>query len=187
MPYCHMILHMTFLLFRITPLMRFFTLLVLWQVLLDVVLSISSTQIPRRVHREVASSTMFPTNFQENLSTCLKKKKNPSNRKNIPLPNFHSKILYVIQFHYILHHAFVLSRVYIRTRTRHVKTMRTFDVDVFLRWGKQHLAVRWTFGKQPNAIHQMSVLQKKFAYDTFRCRRNFFFTFAMTGLQTVWE
>ncbi len=29
-----------------------------------------------------------------------------------------------------------------RTRSRHVKTMRTFDVDVFLRRGKQHLAVR---------------------------------------------
>ncbi len=49
--------------------------------------------------------------------------------------------------------------------------MRTFDVDVFLRRGKQHSAVRWMFG------NQMSVLQKKFAYNTFRCRRHFFFTF----------
>ncbi len=61
-----------------------------------------------------------------------------------------------------------------QTRMRHAKTMRTFDVDVFLRRGKQHSAVWWTFGKQPNAIHQLSVLQKKFAYDTFRCRRHFF-------------
>ncbi len=62
-------------------------------------------------------------------------------------------------------------------RTWHAKTMWMFDVDVFLRWGKQHSAVRWMFGEQPNAIHQMSVLQKKFAYDTFRCRHHFFFTF----------
>ncbi len=43
------------------------------------------------------------------------------------------------------------------------------------------------FGKQPNAIRQMSVLQKKFAYDTFRHRRHFFLHSAMTGLRTAWE
>ncbi len=62
-----------------------------------------------------------------------------------------------------------------RMRTRHAKMMRTFDVDVFLRRGKQHSAVQSTFGEQPNAILQMSVLQKKFAYDTFICTRHFFF------------
>ncbi len=36
----------------------------------------------------------------------------------------------------------LLSHIYNGTRTRHAKTMRTFDVDVFLRRGKQHLAVR---------------------------------------------
>ncbi len=76
----------------------------------------------------------------------------------------------------------------IGTWTLHSKTMRTFDVDVFLRRGKQHSTVWWTFGKQPNAIRQISILQKKFAYDTFRCRRHFFFTFGNDGFPgNNWE
>ncbi len=48
-----------------------------------------------------------------------------------------------------------------RTRTRHSKMMRTFDVDVLPRRGKQHLAVRRTFGEQPNAIRRLSVHQRE--------------------------
>ncbi len=59
-----------------------------------------------------------------------------------------------------------------QTRMRHAKRMRMFDVDVFLRRDKQHWRM---FGEQPNVICQMSILQKKFAYGTFRCRRHFFF------------
>ncbi len=54
-----------------------------------------------------------------------------------------------------------------RTRTRHAKTMRTFNVDLFLRRGKQHSAVWQTFGKQPNTIHRLSVHKREFAYNTF--------------------
>ncbi len=66
-----------------------------------------------------------------------------------------------------------------RTRMQHAKMMRTFDVDVLLRWGKQHSAVWQTFGQQLNVICQLSVLQRKFTYDTFRCRCTgfIFFTF----------
>ncbi len=45
--------------------------------------------------------------------------------------------------------------------------MQTFDVDVLPRRGKQHSAVRQMFGKQPNAIGQLLVLQREFTYDTF--------------------
>ncbi len=62
-----------------------------------------------------------------------------------------------------------------RTRMWHAKTMRMFDVDVFLRRGKQHSAARWMFGEQSNAIRQMSVLQKKFAYDTLDVDVIFFY------------
>ncbi len=54
-----------------------------------------------------------------------------------------------------------------RMRTRHSKMMRTFDVDVFLRRGKQHSAVWRTFGEQPNAIRRLSVHQREFVYNTF--------------------
>ncbi len=54
-----------------------------------------------------------------------------------------------------------------RTRTQHAKTMQTFDVNVFLRWGKQHLAVWQTFSEQPNAIRRLSVHQREFTYNTF--------------------
>ncbi len=47
-----------------------------------------------------------------------------------------------------------------------VKMMQMFDVDVLPRRGKQHLAVRRTFGEQPNAIRKLSVLQREFVYDT---------------------
>ncbi len=47
-----------------------------------------------------------------------------------------------------------------RMQTRHSKMMRTFDVDVFVRRGKQHSAVWRTFGEQPNAIRRLSVHQK---------------------------
>ncbi len=53
------------------------------------------------------------------------------------------------------------------TNTRHAKMMRTFDVDVFLRRGKQHSSVWRTFSKQPNAIRRLSVHQREFAYNTF--------------------
>ncbi len=59
-------------------------------------------------------------------------------------------------------------------RTQDAKTMQIFDVDVLLRRGKHHLAVRRTFGKQPNTIRQLLVLQREFAYDIFRCRRTWF-------------
>ncbi len=92
---------------------------------------------------------------------------------------------------------FALSRIYFGTRTEREHGMWTFNVDIFLRRGKQHSAVRWTFGEQPNAIRQMLVLQKKFTYDTFRCRRHFFYiqqwrqknaanSFALTE-RTAWE
>ncbi len=54
-----------------------------------------------------------------------------------------------------------------RLQTQHSKTMRMFDVDVLPRRGKQHSAVRQTFGKRPNAIRQLSVHQREFAYNTF--------------------
>ncbi len=54
-----------------------------------------------------------------------------------------------------------------RTWTQHAKTMRMFDVDKFLRRGKQHSAVWQTFGKQPNAICRLWVHQREFAYNTF--------------------
>ncbi len=54
-----------------------------------------------------------------------------------------------------------------RMRTRHAKTMRMSDVDVFLRREKQHSAVWRTFGEQPNAIRRLLVHQRKFAYNTF--------------------
>ncbi len=49
--------------------------------------------------------------------------------------------------------------------------MRTFDVDVFLRRSKQHLAVLRTFGEQPNAIGRLSVHLREFAYNSL-CRVN---------------
>ncbi len=58
-----------------------------------------------------------------------------------------------------------------RTRTRHAKTMQMFDVDVFLRRGKQHLAVWQTFGEQPDAICRLLVHQREFAYNTFMYAR----------------
>ncbi len=57
-----------------------------------------------------------------------------------------------------------------RMRMQHAKTMQTFDVNILPRRGKQHSALRRTFGEQLNAICQLSVLQRKFTYDTFRCR-----------------
>ncbi len=41
------------------------------------------------------------------------------------------------------------------------------DVDVLLRQGKRHLAVRQTFDEQLNAVHRLSVHQREFAYNTF--------------------
>ncbi len=38
------------------------------------------------------------------------------------------------------------------------------------RRGKQHSAVQRMFGKQPDTIRQLSVHQREFAYDMFRCR-----------------
>ncbi len=61
-----------------------------------------------------------------------------------------------------------------RTRMRLAKMMWMFDVDMLPRRGKQHSVVPRTFGKQPNTIHQLSVLQREFAYDTFRCTRTWF-------------
>ncbi len=45
--------------------------------------------------------------------------------------------------------------------------MRTFDVDVLQKRGKQHWAVQRMFGEQPNAIRQQSVLQREYTYNTF--------------------
>ncbi len=50
---------------------------------------------------------------------------------------------------------------------RNANRMRTFDVDVLPRRGKQHSAVRRTFHEQPNAIRRLSIHQRKFAYNTF--------------------
>ncbi len=58
-----------------------------------------------------------------------------------------------------------------RTRMWLAKMMQMFDVDMLPRRGKQHSAVRRMFGKQLNTIYQLLVLQREFAYDTFRCRR----------------
>ncbi len=52
----------------------------------------------------------------------------------------------------------------------HANRMRTqmkqmFDAEVLLRRGKQHSAVRRMFGKKPNAISRLSVLQREFTYE----------------------
>ncbi len=44
-----------------------------------------------------------------------------------------------------------------RTRMRHSKMMRMFDVDMLLRRGKQHLAVQRMFGQWLNVICRLSV------------------------------
>ncbi len=47
-----------------------------------------------------------------------------------------------------------------RIQTWHAKTKWLFNVDVLPRRGEQHSAVRRTFGKQPNTIYRLSVLQR---------------------------
>ncbi len=49
-----------------------------------------------------------------------------------------------------------------------------FDVDTLPRRGKHHLAMWQMFSEQPNVIHQLSVLQREFTYNTFRCRCTWF-------------
>ncbi len=53
---------------------------------------------------------------------------------------------------------------------QNAKTKWKFDVDVLPMQIKQHSAVRRMFGKQANAICKLSVLQREFEYDIFRCR-----------------
>ncbi len=51
--------------------------------------------------------------------------------------------------------------------TRHAKTKPLFSVGVLPRQGKQHSAVRETFSEQSNAIYQLLVQEREFAYNTF--------------------
>ncbi len=44
--------------------------------------------------------------------------------------------------------------------------MRSFDVDLLPRRGKQYSAVWRMFGEQPNAIRRLSVHEREFAYNT---------------------
>ncbi len=62
----------------------------------------------------------------------------------------------ILQFMYCVKPRLHRNPNRIRMRTWHAKMMRMFDVDVFLRRGKQHSAVWRTFGEQPNAIRSVN-------------------------------
>ncbi len=72
-----------------------------------------------------------------------------------------------------------------RTQTWHEKIMRTFDVDVFLRRGKQHSAVRWTFSEQPNAIAKCRYFKRNSHTIRLDLDVIFFLHLAMTGFQAT--
>ncbi len=69
---------------------------------------------------------------------------------------------------------FTLNANRTQMRMRHAKMMRMFDADVLWRRGKRYLAGWWMFGKQLKTFCRLLVLQKEFAYNTFRCGRIWF-------------
>ncbi len=70
-----------------------------------------------------------------------------------------------------------------QTRTRHAKPKRMFDVDVLPRRGKQHSAVQWMFGKQPNAIRRLLMRSiDKISYQYFFDIFNFCLFYLQVGL-----